>query len=200
MRYGLSISDRHYGYVGYRAIFNGLHVDVVHDRGTTYGDHDSINRLLKWANTVRVLPPLPGKKSARKMSPWAQMLKEVPRELGPRDSADWEISEGNYVLRCNPQASCGYLYIALFDRFNPEQRVRDLLKEHPDVALRIAEAAVLGCKMKLQVEKGTYKVTYRLLHEDEQLDSMDSIVDCVNAEPVICDAIAAMHEITTWSH
>ena len=42
------------------------------------------------------------------------MLKEVPEQLSTTDRGTWEFRIGDNYLRASPNASYGYLYIALF--------------------------------------------------------------------------------------
>ena len=117
--FGLRVTAPHDGYVGHRAIFNGRHIDILPNRASAHGSSDSIGNVVSWANKKRAIP-VPGKKRPRKISPWEQMMLDAPKVLSTRDDTDWEIKEGNFVLRCNPQASYGYLYIALFE-LTPEE-------------------------------------------------------------------------------
>ncbi len=114
--FGLRVTESHDGYIGWRAIFTRGYVDIVPNRGSSHGNEESIQRLLKWANTPRKLPPPPKKKRPRKVTPWKQLLEDTPNELSTSETKTWEVSEGNFVLRANPCSSYGYLYVALFER------------------------------------------------------------------------------------
>ena len=120
--FGLSVSEKHDGYIGHRAIFTRGFIDVLPNRGSMHGSEDSVNRVIAWANKERKLPPHPGKKRPRKITPWKQMLEEAPKKLSTSSHDNWEIREENFVLRCNPNASYGYLYIALFEELPELQR------------------------------------------------------------------------------
>lgn len=113
--FGLRVTETHDGYIGHRAIYNGRFIDILPDRGSSHGTDESIARIVAWANKERKLQPPPGKKRLIKITPWKQMMREVPNDLSTSENRAWELREGNFVLRCNPQASYGYLYIALFE-------------------------------------------------------------------------------------
>lgn len=112
--FGLPILEKHDGYIGWRAIFKGKYIDIVPDRNSSHGHDASQNRLLAWVNKpVKVVPP--GKKRALKVTPWKRMQEAAEANLSPSKAERWEYREGNFVLRCNTNASYGYLYIALFE-------------------------------------------------------------------------------------
>ena len=112
--FGLSVSEKHDGYIGWRAIYQGRYIDILPDRGSEHGSCASQERLLEWVNKpVKVVPP--GKKRALKVTPWKRMNTEVPGKLSGSKAERWEYREGNFVLRCDTNASYGYLYIALFE-------------------------------------------------------------------------------------
>lgn len=117
--FGLSITEKHDGYIGHRAIFTRGYIDVLPNRGSMHGSKESVDRVIAWASKERKLPPHPGKKRLRKITPWSQMLEEAPKKLSSSSRDNWEICEGDFVLRCKPNAYYGYLYIALFEK-SPE--------------------------------------------------------------------------------
>jgi hypothetical protein len=73
------------------------------------GDEEEINRLFVWVNK-----PCKVGEEKRGKSPWKRMLKEVPEQLSTTDRGTWEFRIGDNYLRASPNASYGYLYIALF--------------------------------------------------------------------------------------
>lgn len=113
--FGLTIKEPYVGYIGWRAIFHRGHVDVVPNRASLIGDNQSHERLLEWVNLKMVLPPPPKRKRPVKVTPWAQM-QAAASNMSASSDENWELSEGPFVLRANPCASYGYLYIALFER------------------------------------------------------------------------------------
>jgi hypothetical protein len=112
--FGLHVTESHDGYIGWRAIHQRGYVDIVPNRGSHHGSEESQDRLLKWVNKPMILPPLPKRKRPRKVTPWKQMT-DAAKDMSGSDREPWEVRDGNFVLRCNPQASYGYLYIALYE-------------------------------------------------------------------------------------
>jgi hypothetical protein len=107
--FGLRVKEPYSGYVGWRAIYNNRYIDILPDRGSRYGSEDVIANLTDWVDTLcRVGEEKRGK------SPWNRMLKEVPEKLSTTDRDTWEFRSGDNCLRASPNASYGYLYIALF--------------------------------------------------------------------------------------
>jgi hypothetical protein len=125
--FGLRVEEKHVGYIGWRAILSRGYVDIVPNRGSVVGCEESQKRLLKWVNAPQLLPPLPKRKRPRKVTPWKQM-QEAAKSMCGSDREGWEIREGNFVLRANPCASYGYLYIALFELDPAQVEVRE--EEH----------------------------------------------------------------------
>ena len=113
--FGLTVKEPYLGYIGWRAILSRGYVDIVPNRGSSLGSSESQERLLTWVNKPMILPPLPKRKRPRKVTPWKQMT-EAAKNMSGSDRENWEVCEGPFVLRCNPCASYGYLYIALFER------------------------------------------------------------------------------------
>jgi len=107
--FGLRITEPHVGYVGWRAIYNNRYIDILPDRASQSGDEEEINRLFVWVNK-----PCKVGEEKRGKSPWKRMLKEVPEQLSTTDRGTWEFRIGDNYLRASPNASYGYLYIALF--------------------------------------------------------------------------------------
>lgn len=113
--FGLPVEESYIGYVGWRAILQRGRVIIVPNRTSSIGDKKSQYRLFAWVNKPMVLPPLAKRKRPRKVTPWKQ-LHEAANTMTSSSRESWEISEGPFVLRANPRASYGYLYIALFER------------------------------------------------------------------------------------
>jgi len=180
--FGLSVKEKHDGYIGWRAILKGGYIDIVHNRCYAKGRTESQDRLMAWVNKPMLVVP-PGKKRAIKVTPWKRM-QNAAHLHSPSRYNDWEYREGNFVLRCNTCASHGYLYIALFEGYNPEQRLRDVLKDNPEEALMIAEAAVLGLVIVSDIieEKGKPpKAIARIIADDESYDSASDYLDHVDS-------------------
>lgn len=116
--FGLPVEENHSARLGWRAIFTGGYVDIVPGRGSEFGDEKEIEALLDWVNSKITLPPPRGKKRPVKTTPWGRMCKEAPLELSQSDekNLEWVSDDGTMVLRCNPRASYGYLYISLFKK------------------------------------------------------------------------------------
>lgn len=113
--FGLPVEEPHLGYIGWRAILHRGYLDIVPDRSTSIGDKESQDRLLVWVNKPMIFPPPPKRKRPKKVTPWKQM-QEAAKYISGSSRENWEVSEGRFVLRANPCASYGYLYIALFER------------------------------------------------------------------------------------
>jgi hypothetical protein len=108
--FGLVVREPHSCYVGWRAIYKTGFIDTLPDRTSRRGDDKDVERLFDWVDKPARLE---GEKRGK--SPWKRMQEQVPRKLSGSDRENWEFREGNFVLRANPQASHGYLYIALFE-------------------------------------------------------------------------------------
>jgi hypothetical protein len=113
--FGLNVKEPHIGYIGWRAILHRGFVDIVPDRTTSIGNKESQDRLITWVNKPMIFPPPPKRKRPKKITPWKQMH-EAAKYMSGASDVNWEVNEGSFVLRANPCASYGYLYIALFER------------------------------------------------------------------------------------
>jgi len=123
--FGLRVTEPHDAWLGWRAIFIGGHVDIIPGRGGSRGSEEDKKLLLAWVNKEILLDPPKGRKRKIKTSRFKQMCEQAPLELRQADDKviEWVGAGGNYVLRCNPQASHGYLYIALFKRHNFQEDI-----------------------------------------------------------------------------
>jgi hypothetical protein len=108
--FGLRVSEPFTAYVGWRAIYTNRYIDLLPNRGSRSGDEDEIARLIKWVDK-----PLKVGDEKRGKSPWTRMKKEVPDQLSTTSHDTWEFRDGTRCLRASPNASYGYLYIALFN-------------------------------------------------------------------------------------
>lgn len=90
---------------GARAIYNNREVDILHDRQGTAGDPEEIKKLLKWLNS-------------KGLTGFRKMLKK--EDLLGSDNRVVTYKAGGYVIKANPRASYGYLYLGAWKE-NPEE-------------------------------------------------------------------------------
>lgn len=133
--FGLYVEEEVNAYCGWRAIFNGSDIHFDSNRRTESGDRAKIDGLLAWAFSDEMEPG---------SSPWDTMLRAVPGALSPTSSEEWEIRNGDKVLRCSPNASGGYLYVSLFEV--GEEPAEELVEVEVEV-VRVSRRVVKVTKM-----------------------------------------------------